>query len=318
MDKYVTYARQEATWRGRVYALPHNTDTRGLYVNIKMLRDAGVDPAVLDYRRGAPSMALIREISRKIDTKDAQGMYTKIGFIPQLGQGWHYTWGFAYGGKFADLPGGKVTPTDPGVVAGLQFLYDWNKEMGVREVQSFISSYIPPNNPPQNHPFITGNLAMVINTDSYPNTLAQYAPDVEFDCAYLPVAKEGDKPYTWSGGWSMTLPVGTKRRDAAVKFIAWASGEPGNRIYVREHGTLPSVAALVGELSTLVPTKKPALYLSIPGSNTRPPLPIAALYWDALSRAQDMVVQNAQTPLQALQEVEAQVQPQLVRYLPLQ
>ena len=25
-------------------------------------------------------------------------------------QGWHYTWGFDYGGKFADLTACKVTP----------------------------------------------------------------------------------------------------------------------------------------------------------------------------------------------------------------
>ena len=77
------------------------------------------------------------KIADKITKKDASGNYDVMGWMPggpaaggnpgAFDQGWHYTWGFVNGGKFADLTPCKVTPTDPGVVAGYQFMYDWAK-----------------------------------------------------------------------------------------------------------------------------------------------------------------------------------------------
>ena len=316
-DKVLPFAWNEAQFRGKTYAFPFDTDTRGLFYNIDMLRAAGIDPAVLDRSKGPITIDQLREICRKIDTKDAQGNYTKIGFIPQYMQGWHYTWGFDFGGEFADLKAGKVTPTNPGVVAGFQFLYDWNKEMGVQQVQNFISSYAPPNNPPQNDPFITGNLAMQVNGDWLVNTLERYAPDVHWGVTYIPVPKAGDKPTTWAGGWSMVVPTGSKRVDAAVRFMTYICGVDGQRLYFVENGNAPTLLALLNEKG-LFPANKEYFQEALGFTKSRPPLPVGALYWDALSTAQDMVVQNVQTPQQALQQVINQVQPQLDKFLPLQ
>ena len=64
------------------------------------------------------------KIADAINKKDSSGNYTVMGWMPggpgaggnagAFDQGWHYTWGFDYGGKFADLAACKVTPTDPG------------------------------------------------------------------------------------------------------------------------------------------------------------------------------------------------------------
>ena len=315
-DKVLPFAWDEAQFRGRTYAFPFDTDTRGLFYNIDMLRQAGIDPAILEQSRGPITLDQLRDIARRIDTKDAQGNYTRVGFIPQHSQGWHYTWGFNFGGEFADFAAGKVTPTHPGVVAGFQFLYDWNREMGVREVQNFISSYMPPNNPPQNDPFITGHLAMMITGDWHVNTMDRYAPDVNWGVTYIPVPKAGDKPSTWAGGWSMVVPTGSKRIEAAVRFMTYICGVEGQRKYFIENGNAPTLVALLNEKG-LFPAKKQYFQDALGFTKNRPPLPVGALYWDALSTAQDMVVQNVMTPLQALQQAEAQVQPTLNRFLPL-
>ncbi|GHV24751.1 sugar ABC transporter substrate-binding protein [Spirochaetia bacterium] len=316
-NKYLPFAWDEAQYRGKTYALPFDTDTRGIYYNKKMLRDAGIDLALFDRKNGPMTLDKLREVARKIDTKDGQGNYTKVGFIPQVEQGWHYTWGFLFGGEFADLAAGKVTPTNPGVVAGFQFLYDWNKEMGVQQVQTFISSYMPPNNPPQQHPFITGNLAMIVTGDWFLNTMRTYAPDVEYDVTYIASAKAGDKPSTWAGGWSFVVPTGSKRKEAAVKFIRWACGADGQRIYTRDSGHCPTLLAISNEEAIFAP-EQAYFREALSFTKSRPPLPVGALYWDALSTAQDMVVQNVQTPQQALKQAEDQTQPQLNKFLPLQ
>ena len=312
-DKVLPFAWAEAQFKGRTYAFPFDTDTRGLFYNKEMLRDAGIDPAIMDQSKGPLTVDQVREIARKIDTKDAQGNYTKIGFIPQVSQGWHYTWGFDFGGEFADAAGTKVTPTDPGVVAGFQFLYDWNREMGVTQVQNFISSFMPPNNPPQNDPFITGHLAMVVTGDWQVNTLERYAPNLQWGVTYIPVPKAGDKPSTWAGGWSMVIPKGSKNIEAAVRFMTYICGVDGQRLYFQENGNAPTLVALLNEKG-LFPPNKTYFQDTLAFTKNRPPLPVGALYWDALSTAQDMVVQNVMQPLQALQQCEAQVQPQLDRF----
>jgi multiple sugar transport system substrate-binding protein len=314
--KYLPFAWEEAQYRGKTYGLPFDTDTRGLFYNKQMLRDAGIDPAELDMKNGPITLDRLREIARAVDTKDDQGNYTKIGFIPQVEQGWHYTWGYLFGGSFADLAAGKVTPTHPGIVAGFQYLYDYNKEMGVQQVQSFISSYLPPNNPPQNHPFITGHLAMMITGDWHINTMRTYAADVDYDITYIPVAKAGDKPTTWAGGWSFVVPTGSKKKEAAVAFIHWATGAGGQRIYTKDSGHCPTLLAIANDESIYEP-KQNYFRQALSFTKSRPPLPVGALYWDALSTAQDMVVQNVKTPQEALQQAEQQTQPQLNKFLPL-
>jgi len=312
-SKVLPFAWEEAQFKGRTYAFPFDTDTRVLFYNIDMFKAAGIDYSILDRSNGPITIAQLRDLARKIDTKDAQGNYTKIGFIPQAEQGWHYTWGFDFGGEFADMAALKVTPTHPGVVAGFQFLYDWNKEMGVTQVQNFISSYMPPNNPPQNNPFITGNLAMKVTGDWEVNTLERYAPDVNWETTYIPVPKAGDKPSTWAGGWSMVVPKGSKRVEAAVRFMTYICGVEGQRKYFIGNGNAPTLVALLNERG-LFPPKKALFQENLGFTRSRPALPVGALYWDALSTAQDMVVQNVQLPLEALQQAEAQVQPQLDKF----
>jgi multiple sugar transport system substrate-binding protein len=315
-DKYLPFAWEEAQYRDRTYGLPFDTDTRGLYYNKQMLREAGIDPTELNRKNGPITLARLREIARAVDTRDTDGNYTKVGFIPQLEQGWHYTWGFLFGGEFANIDAGMVTPANAGVVAGFQYLYDYNKEMGVPQVQNFISAHFTPDNSPQEHPFITGNLAMMISGDWFLNTLRTYAPEVEYDITYIPTVKPGDKPSTWAGGWTFVIPAGTGKKEAAVQFLRWACGAEGQRIYTRDSGHYPSILAVSNEDAIYAP-EQAYFREALSFAKSRPPLPVGALYWEALSAAQDLVVQNVETPLEALRQVEEQVQPQLDDFLPL-
>jgi multiple sugar transport system substrate-binding protein len=318
-SKVLPFAWDETQYRGRTYAFPFDTDTRGLYYNIDMLQQAGVDLTPFDRRNGPMTIEQLRQAARRVDTRDAQGNYNRVGFIPQHSQGWHYTWGYNFGGEFMDFNQWQLTLTHPGIIAGFQFLYDWNREMGVTQVQNFISSYMPPNNPPQNDPFITGHLAMMVTGDWHYNTMERYAPDVNWDVTYIPVPRAGDRPSTWAGGWSMVVPTNSSRSAArlegAVRFMTYICGYDGQKLYFQENGNAPTLVALLSEQG-LFPPKKQYFQETLGFTKSRPALPVGALLWDALSTAQDMVVQNVQTPQQALQIAQDQVQPQLNRFRP--
>ncbi|MDR2071207.1 MAG: ABC transporter substrate-binding protein [Treponema sp.] len=318
-SKYLDFAWQETQYKGKTYGLPLDTDVRAIFYRKDLLRAAGVDLALFDSANGPMTIAQMREASFKLNKTDAQGNYVQTGLVPfatEL-QGWHYVWGFVYGGQFANIPQGKVTPLDPGVVSAYQLFYDWAKDMGPQKIQSFLSTYTPPNNPPQNNPFITGHMAIMVNGDWMISQFREYAPNLEYGITYLPVAKAGDKPTSFAGGWSLVVPVGSKRLEAAVRFMVWACGADGQRLYTKGTTHLPTYASLMNEADLF--TAEHQFFRSIlPVARSRPVLPVGAFYWDQLTAAQNAVVDNTSTPEQALKAVEEQTQAQLNKFLPLQ
>jgi multiple sugar transport system substrate-binding protein len=316
-SKFLPFAWSESSFKGKTWSLPFDTDTRALYYRADLLKDAGIDITPLDAKNGPITVDKLKEIAFKYNKTDASGAYTQVGFIPYFAEGWHYTWGFIFGGKFADMKAGKVTPTDPGVVAGFQFLYDYAKALGPQKARTFISTYAPPNNPPQQDPFITGKVAMYITGDWNIASLAQYAPDIKWGVTYLPVPKAGDKPTTWAGGWSFTMPKGAKHPEAAFDFMRWMTGADGQKMYTQLSSHLPTIKALASD-NTLFTGEHAFFQQTLSFANNRPALPVGALYWDSLTTAWNSVTDNVATPEEALSKVAPKVQPKLNKFLPLQ
>jgi multiple sugar transport system substrate-binding protein len=157
---------QEVSYQNKVYALPTNTDARVLFYNKQILREAGIDLAEFDPARGPIAPERFKEIAFKLNQTDSSGAYTRIGFVPWLEQGWGYTWGYAFGGSFFDFAGCKVTATNPGVIKGYQFLYDWAKALDPQKARTFVDTYWQwPSTgtlPPAQMPFFTGKVAFLI------------------------------------------------------------------------------------------------------------------------------------------------------------
>jgi multiple sugar transport system substrate-binding protein len=324
-DKNLEFAWEETQYKGKTYALPFDTDARALFYNIDLLKASGVDQATidsLDAKNGPVTLDEIRQIADKVDKKDANGAYTTLGFMPWpspsggQNQGWHYTWGFAWGGQFADIAACKVTPTEQPIVDAFQWMYDWAKDHGPQQLATWFSTYSPPNNPAAQDPFVTGKLAMTIVGDWRIAEMKQYAPNVNYGITWIPVPKKGMESVTWAGGWSMVIPTGAKHPDDAWKFLEYIDGDPGQAIYTKETAHLPTVKSLLTDQSLYEERHKFFLDL-LKVAKSRPVLPVGALYWDALTRAQQAVVTNTQTPKEALQAAENSVQPRLQRFCPL-
>jgi multiple sugar transport system substrate-binding protein len=315
-SKYLPFAWAEAQYKGKTYALPFDTDVRAIYYRKDILRKSGVDPDVLDPKHGPVTIAQLTEIANKLNQTDAQGNYTRIGFIPYATefQGWHYIFGFVFGGKFADLAANKVTPLDPGVVAAYQYFYDYAKALGPQKVRTFLSTYAGPNLAPQQNAFFTGNLPIMVNGDWMLAEIAAYAPDIEYGVTYLPVPKAGDKPTSFAGGWSLVVPTGSKKVEGAVRFIAYACGEPGQRIYTKESRHLPTWKSLMEDAGLFTAEHQFFRTSLLPVAQSRPVLPMHAFYWDQLTAAQNDVSMNIKTPQEALKAVQDQSQPQLDKF----
>jgi multiple sugar transport system substrate-binding protein len=319
-DQHLEFAWNETQFQGKTYAIPFDTDARALWYNKDLITAAGEDPAQLDISKGAPTIELVNKIADKITKKDASGNYDVIGWLPggpheggtpgAFDQGWHYTWGFTFGGKFADTAACKVTPMDPGVVAGYQFLYDWAKERDPQAITRWVSTNLPPNPPAQSNPIWTQKLGMTISGDWRIAEQAKYAPTGNYGFTFIPVPKAGDQSATWAGGWSMALIPDSKVEAQALKFMTYIAGPDGQKVYTKDSTHLPTIKTLLDDASLYDEQHKTFLDLLDVALN-RPPLAVGAVYWDALTSAQGSVELNSKTPQEALQEVQDSVQPQL-------
>jgi multiple sugar transport system substrate-binding protein len=319
-DQYLPFAWAETQYKGKTYAMPFDTDARALWYNKDLITASGGDPSALDISKGAPTIAAVTAIADKINKKDASGNYDVMGWMPggpgaggnpgAFDQGWHYTWGFDYGGKFADLTTCKVTLTDPGVVAGFQFMYDWQKAHDPQKVARWVSTNFPPNTPTQGFPFWTQKLGMTISGDWQIANAAKYGGGKNYAFTYIPVPKAGDTPATWAGGWSMALIPNSKVPDQAVKFIEYITGPDGQKVYTKETTHLPTLNALLSDTS-LYDAQHTVFLNLLKDAHSRPPLAVGAIYWNALTAAQGSVELNTKTPAAALAEVATTVQPRL-------
>jgi multiple sugar transport system substrate-binding protein len=318
-DQHVDFAWNETQYKGKTYAIPIDTDARALWYNEDLIKAAGQDPSQLDISKGAPTIATVTKIADAVSKKDASGNYTLMGWMPggpagsgsgAFDQGWHYTWGFVYGGKFADLPSCKVTPTDAGVVKGFQFMYDWQKAHDPKAVARWVSTNAPANTPANQFPLWTQKLAMTISGDWQIANAKKYGGGKSYKFTYIPVPNAGDKPATWAGGWSVALIPGSKVKDQTIKFMKYFGGPDGQKAYAKDTTHLPTIKSLLADASLYDPQHKVFLDL-LPGALNRPPLAVGAKYWDELTRAQGAVELNTKTPQDALAAVGPAVQPQL-------
>jgi len=318
-EAYIPFAWAEANFQGKPYALPFDTDARALFYNKGMLQDAGIDPAELDVANGAITFDRLSEIANRINETDQYGNFSRMGFVPYTHQGWHYTYGFAFGGSFFDEAACAVTPDDAGVVAGHQWLYDYTAALDPQKVNAFAGPYAATESVPEEQdPFITERVAFAVIGDWAIKQMEKFGPDVEYGVTLMPVPEEGAESVTWAGGWSVVIPQGAKNVEGAWRFMQYFAGEPGQRVYTTETAHLPTLNALL-EDSSLFEDENHRFFAEqlLPTAKNRPPLPVGARYWDELTSAWQRIYLNEEEPAAALATVKERVQPDLQGYCPI-
>jgi len=316
IPNYISFARAEASYNGKVFALPFDTDARALYYNKGLLQGAGIDPAELDSSKAPVTWDRIAEIAGKLNAQDNSGNYTQMGFIPWLNQGWHYTYGFSWGGKFFDDAACQVTPNDPPIVQAFQWVQDYCKGLDADKVSAFGSPSMQPGFDPAQHPFHLGKLAMQVTGDWEIAQMAQYAPNIDYGITWLGVPKAGDPSVTWAGGWSLVIPQGAKNPEEAWTAMQWLAGEPGQRIYTQKSAHLPTWEALLSDAELFAGQHSFFAQLLSTAKN-RPPLPVGAKYWDELTVAWQKTYLDQAKPEDALKDVKDHVDSDLERFCPI-
>ena len=313
-DTYLPFAIEEVTYDDQVWGMPLDTDARALYYNIGVLKEAGIDPTEFDQANGPVTWDRLVEVASKASVRDANGTYTRVGFVPYANQAWHYTYGFSWGATFYDEANCTVTPDNPQMVQAMQWVYDTCAAMDANALSAWETPRRVPGFPAQQGSLVTQAVAFEVTGDWLVNQYAQYAPTAEYGITYLPVPQAGGTSATWSGGWSMVVPEGSKNADGAADFIKYICGEPGQRVYTTETRHLPTLTALTTDASLFTEQSSFFAEKLLPTSNSRPPLPVGAKYWDELTAAYQAIFLNQSQPADALAKAKENTQTDLQQF----
>ncbi len=317
-DSYLPFALDEATYQGELYGLPWHTDTRALFYNKEVLRDAGIDPAVMDPENGPLTIAELRELADQITVTNEAGNYERMGFVPWDQQAWPFTWGQILGASYFDQQTCTIDVDDPGF-RGIYELYDeWAKDLDYTKTDAFMATYSPETAPEGTSPFYSGHIGMQIVYSGFAPNIEKYAPDLDWGVTYPPVAEEGDDPATWSGGPAWTIPTGATNADGGWELAKYMTGEEGQREWSTTQQFLPTQAALLEDPEVVGEDARFFAQLLLDGySSSRPPLPVGSELWETMNTGREAVLLGESTPEQVMQEIERRIQPQLDPYCPI-
>lgn len=198
---------------GSVYALPFSVDTRVIYYNKAHFEEAGINPEDIQ------TWDDLWEAAHKLDVQEGDS-YTRIGFLPVVGNGGVDTWLInANGGPcWFDVETGEPTVNSDVNKEGFAWVRSWLDYYGddtYNEISAAFSSGMA-------DPFASGVLSMVV-TSAYTAALAQTAPDMDYGVILLPEFKEGTGHTANGGGFVLEIPKGAKNPEGSYEFIKYAT-----------------------------------------------------------------------------------------------
>jgi multiple sugar transport system substrate-binding protein len=304
-DDYFPFAWQEATgWKNRLWALPFDTDDRAIYYNTKLVTDAGLDPA-----NPPKSIAEFDAWADKLFKFDGSRLIT-AGFIPWYAQGWIYSYGWTWDGKFWNPETGEITANDPKIVAACEWMASYAQKYDVQTMDSFSSAF----GAEAQQPFLVDQVAMVYDGNWQLANYQRYAPDLEFGVIPMPYPQDGGREATWAGGWSVVIPKGAPNVEAGFKFISYFAGPEELNYFCQQTAHIPTLVKAAEDPFYRKDPHQAVFMDMLPIANTRPPVPIGQFLWNALAEARDLIIHGTKTPQQALDDVTTNSNEELKKF----
>ncbi len=207
-SKYLTTALEECKYEGDLYAMPFVTDTRLFYYNKDAFAEVGLDP-----EQPPKTWEEVYEYTKLLTTFDENGNVERLGFNSSLGNCWPWVIMWTYGAELFDgetpVFNCQETYDAAEMMKQIQDVYGYDNYLAFSEVASTMSY----------SPFISGELAMVIEMESFPNTIATYNPELNWGVATLPTVDGENYHSSWNGGQGLEFTNhGEDRLNAAIDF----------------------------------------------------------------------------------------------------
>lgn len=304
---YYPFAWQETIYKGDIYALSFDTDTRGLWYNKDIMEEAGLDPE-------SPPTTLdeLKVATEALTERDNNGRITRYGFNPIWDQAWLYTWGFGFKGEFQDPETRRITFSDPNNIAAMEFVKGFVDEIGLEDINAMLAACAGGACNDANNYFWTGQSAMTCSGNWMVAQAHRYKPDTNYGVVPMP-GPDGPAPFaSWAGGWSWAIPSGTEDVATAFDALSYFCGPVGQLKYNKDTFHIPTnIAASEDPFFREDPLH--AVFMDLlPVSHTRPPIPLGSRLWDLQFQAfRNEIPNGTKTPEQALVDIDTTINAEL-------
>ncbi len=303
-DESYPAIRDTGMYRGHCYGITIGADLMALYVNCKQLRDAGFDPDNFP-----KTMQGVEEMGTKLNQHDKDGHLTRLGFLlTDIAYNSHL-----FGGGFYVKEDGTLELDTPQNERALETMVNYRKKVGLEEVLRFQAG-LNDIEGAASWAFMHGDLSITYDGQWRVEELRKFKPELEYRVYPVPPPKENGTPLGGLvGGNYMIVPVSGKQKQGAWEFLKfWTGLDNPDRAatFYNMGGWLPyspAVAKSPTFQKWLKENPQFQAFLDILASpNCKPPPPIANLQFlnDLITHAEDQASQGAETPKQALAELE--------------
>jgi multiple sugar transport system substrate-binding protein len=306
-EDYFPFAWEEANYKGDLYALPFDTDTRALWYNKDIMKEVGLDP-----EKPPTNIKELEEVTEALTIRDAQKRITRYGFNPIYDQAWAYTWGFDWKGEFQDPETKRITCAHPKNVEALDWVASFAQKIGVEDIDAMLAACTGAACNDANDYFWTGQAAMTCSGNWKVAQSHQYKPDTNYGVVPMP-GPDGPAPHaSWAGGWSWVIPNGTKDVASAFDALNFICGPTGQDMYNKKTFHIPTNKKTAEDPFYREDPLHAVFMDLLPVSHTRPPIPAGSLLWDELFKAfRDDIPHGKKTAEEALTAVDEKVNARL-------
>lgn len=214
------------TYEGKVYGIPKDFNTLGLFYNKALFREAGLDEPTNDW-----TWDDLKAAAEELTDKDA-GIY---GFGTPPDPGRFPVFVFQNGGTIMNADFSDTTLDSPEAVAAAEFYTSFRKE-GIGAIPADIGVGW------QGEGFGKGQLAMVYEGGWLIPYLKEQFPDLEYGVVQPPAGPKGEGNLVFTVAYSISK--NSKHPEAAWKVINFLTNEESQTTVLQSGFALPSRVAL--------------------------------------------------------------------------
>jgi multiple sugar transport system substrate-binding protein len=307
-DRFFPELYKASLYEGDPYALPFNTDTRMLFYNKDMFKEAGLDP-----NKPPATWEELEEYGKKLDVKNGK-KYDRIGYLPNYRVGADVWMVNADGKSFWDYKKEKAIIDDKSNIEALSWFKDYYDYYGADVINEFSAEF----GEETADPFIGGKLAMTTETTNFFTKLRDYGENVNFGIAPLPEKEPGNGHATWGGGFVAEIPKGSKHPDEAWEFLKYLTDVQAQEYWaVKGFDNVANIEASKKAANSTEFSKEGKMVYDASVKNLEEtiitPVPLQAPDYDSLIKPElEKVLLGQKSPKKGLQDAQKAVE-QLVK-----
>lgn len=292
--EFVPGAVQEVVFKGKTYGIPSGTDIRGLFWNKDDLAEAGYD-----VNRGPATIEELDAMAQRLTRADGDGGFSRLGFIPWVGNWYSVGWLYTFGGNIFDPVNIKPRVNTPNHVRG----YEWLQDYAQRYPQGVVAATFAG----QTDTTLYGQrLSMIANWHGWANLVRQAVPTLELGVGEVP-HPEGGSNGTWLGGQAYVVPQSARNPDDARMLLDWMTRKEVEVAQHRIGFRLPTRWSALAEIQDELSEIEAILLRQSDVAWGRPPL-WHPPFLTAANAAQSKVISLQASPQAALDEAQRELE----------